>query len=83
MVYFDFLAFLSFFFRQTQKKLTDMDEEPKQIPRCNGRGIDSRGNRGPTKGPAALFYSFLCLSRINILAHDPHGLINAELAAVD
>lgn len=60
-----------------------MDEEPKQIPRCNGRGIDSRGNRGPTKGPAALFYSFLCLSRINILAHDPHSLINAELAAVD
>ena len=30
-----------------------------------------------------LFYAFLCLSRINILAHDPHGLINAELAAVD
>lgn len=26
---------------------------------------------------------FLCLSRINILAHDPHSLINAELAAVD
>ena len=30
-----------------------------------------------------LFYAFLCLSRINILAHDPHSLINAELAAVD
>ncbi|MFR3320947.1 MAG: hypothetical protein ACLTSZ_07010 [Lachnospiraceae bacterium] len=29
------------------------------------------------------FYAFLCLSRINILAHDPHGLIIAELAAVD
>ena len=27
--------------------------------------------------------TFLCLSRINILAHDPHGLINAELAAVE
>ena len=35
------------------------------------------------KGLPRFFYAFLCLSRINILAHDPHGLINAELAAVD
>ena len=47
------------FFRQTRGKLTDIDEWPNQIPRCNERGIDFRGNRGPTAGPAALFYAFL------------------------